>query len=103
MQVVRYSISDASSLRPYVGGWTSRSPPNVIDAKVGSARHRGAVAGRTWYDAMSGGLAVDLPTRERLRALRAHGRGLVAIHGARTWCGHGVFAHNLVKIGALAA
>jgi transposase, IS5 family len=23
--------------------------------------------------------------------------------GARTWCGHGVFAHNLVKIGALAA
>lgn len=25
------------------------------------------------------------------------------IHGARTWCGHGVFAHNLVKIGALAA
>jgi IS5 family transposase len=24
------------------------------------------------------------------------------IHGARTWCGHGVFAHNLVKIGALA-
>jgi IS5 family transposase len=26
---------------------------------------------------------------------------LVGIHGARTWCGHGVFAHNLVKIGAL--
>lgn len=25
------------------------------------------------------------------------------IQGARTWCGHGVFAHNLVKIGALAA
>jgi transposase, IS5 family len=25
------------------------------------------------------------------------------IHGARTWCGHGVFTHNLVKIGALAA
>jgi IS5 family transposase len=24
------------------------------------------------------------------------------IHGARTWCAHGVFAHNLVKIGALA-
>jgi transposase, IS5 family len=28
---------------------------------------------------------------------------LTAIAGARTWCGHGVFAHNLVKIGALAA
>jgi IS5 family transposase len=28
---------------------------------------------------------------------------LTGIHGARTWCGHGVFAHNLVKIGALAA
>jgi IS5 family transposase len=28
---------------------------------------------------------------------------LVGIAGARTWCGHGVFAHNLVKIGALAA
>lgn len=28
---------------------------------------------------------------------------LVGISGARTWCGHGVFAHNLVKIGALAA
>jgi transposase, IS5 family len=28
---------------------------------------------------------------------------LTSIHGARTCCGHGVFAHNLVKIGALAA
>jgi len=28
---------------------------------------------------------------------------LTTIHGARTWCGHGVFAHNLVKIGTLAA
>jgi IS5 family transposase len=27
---------------------------------------------------------------------------LTTIHGARTWCGHGVFAHNLVKIGTLA-
>jgi transposase, IS5 family len=23
------------------------------------------------------------------------------IHGARTWCGHGIFAHNLIKIAAL--
>ena len=28
---------------------------------------------------------------------------LTGIHGARTWCGHGVFAHNLVKIGTRAA
>jgi IS5 family transposase len=28
---------------------------------------------------------------------------LTTISGARIWCGHGVFAHNLVKIGALAA
>jgi IS5 family transposase len=28
---------------------------------------------------------------------------LTTITGARTWCGHGVFAHNLVKIGALGA
>ena len=28
---------------------------------------------------------------------------LTGLDGARTWCGHGVFAHNLVKIGALAA
>jgi IS5 family transposase len=28
---------------------------------------------------------------------------LTGIRGARTWCGHGVFAHNLVKIAALAA
>jgi IS5 family transposase len=28
---------------------------------------------------------------------------LTGIHGARTWCGHGVFAHNLVKIGTPAA
>jgi IS5 family transposase len=37
---------------------------------------------------------------------RSYGWGrteLTTIHGARTWCGHGVFAHNLVKIGALAA
>ena len=28
---------------------------------------------------------------------------LTGIHGARTWCGHGIFAHNLVKLSALAA
>jgi IS5 family transposase len=28
---------------------------------------------------------------------------LTGIAGARTWCGHGVFAHNLVKIGTLTA
>jgi IS5 family transposase len=28
---------------------------------------------------------------------------LTTLAGARTWCGHGVFAHNLVKISALAA
>lgn len=28
---------------------------------------------------------------------------LTGIHGARIWCGHGVFAHNLVKISALSA
>ena len=28
---------------------------------------------------------------------------LTGIHGARTWCGHGVFAHSLVKISTLAA
>jgi IS5 family transposase len=28
---------------------------------------------------------------------------LTGISGARTWCGHGVFAHNLVKISTLAA
>jgi len=28
---------------------------------------------------------------------------LTSIAGARTWCGHGVFAHNLVKISTLAA
>ena len=28
---------------------------------------------------------------------------LTGINGARTWCGHGVFAHNLVKIGTFAA
>ena len=25
------------------------------------------------------------------------------IDGARTWCGHGIFAHNLVKIAGLAS
>jgi transposase, IS5 family len=28
---------------------------------------------------------------------------LTGINGVRTWCGHGVFAHNLVKISVLAA
>ena len=28
---------------------------------------------------------------------------LTTLSGARTWCGHGVFAHNLVKIGTLTA
>jgi transposase, IS5 family len=28
---------------------------------------------------------------------------LTTLEGARTWCGHGVFAHNLVKISVLAA
>jgi len=31
---------------------------------------------------------------------RTHFTGL---NGARTWCAHGVFAHNLVKISSLAA
>jgi transposase, IS5 family len=37
---------------------------------------------------------------------RSHGWNrthFTGINGARTWCGHGVFAHNLIKIGALAA
>jgi transposase, IS5 family len=28
---------------------------------------------------------------------------LTGLDGVRTWCANGVFAHNLVKIGALAA
>ena len=32
-----------------------------------------------------------------------NGTELTGMNGARTWCGHGVFANNLVKIGALAA
>ena len=28
---------------------------------------------------------------------------LTGINGARTWCGHGVFAHDLVKVSTLAA
>jgi IS5 family transposase len=28
---------------------------------------------------------------------------LADMDGARTWCGHGVFAHNLVKIAVFAA
>jgi IS5 family transposase len=28
---------------------------------------------------------------------------LTGINGARTWCGYGVFTHNLVKIGTLTA
>ena len=28
---------------------------------------------------------------------------LTTLTGARTWCGHGVFAHNLVKISGLAS
>jgi transposase, IS5 family len=27
---------------------------------------------------------------------------LDGLAGARTWCGHGIFAHNLIKISALA-
>jgi IS5 family transposase len=27
--------------------------------------------------------------------------GIDGIEGARTWCGHGVFAHNLVKFSGL--
>jgi IS5 family transposase len=37
---------------------------------------------------------------------RSYGWGrakLDARSGAQIWCGHGVFAHNLIKIGALAA
>jgi len=34
---------------------------------------------------------------------RSYGWNRTELTGARTWCGHGVFAHNLVKIAALAA
>ena len=30
-----------------------------------------------------------------------HSGAIDGIDGARTWCGHGVFNHNLVKIAAL--
>jgi hypothetical protein len=42
----------------------------------------------------------DQPHQAKLR-LEPH--ELTSIHGARTWCGHGVFAHNLVKIGVTLA
>lgn len=32
-----------------------------------------------------------------------NGTELTGLDGVRTWCGHGIFAHNLVKISALAA
>jgi IS5 family transposase len=37
------------------------------------------------------------------RSYRWNRTELTGLDGARTWCGHGVFAHNLVKISALAA
>jgi len=37
------------------------------------------------------------------RSYRWNRTEFTGIQGARTWCGHGVFAHNLVKISALAA
>jgi hypothetical protein len=36
-------------------------------------------------------------------SVRRNRTELTGIQGARTWCRHGIFAHNLVKIGALAA
>jgi hypothetical protein len=33
---------------------------------------------------------------------RINGSQLTGIQGARIWCGHGVLAHNLVKVGTLA-
>jgi IS5 family transposase len=32
-----------------------------------------------------------------------HRTRLTTLTGARTWCGHGILAHNLVKITTLAA
>ncbi len=37
------------------------------------------------------------------RSYRWNRTELTTLAGARTWCGHGVFAHNLVKISALTA
>jgi transposase, IS5 family len=42
----------------------------------------------------------DQPPQAKLR-LEPH--RLTGLNGARTWCGHGVFAHNLIKLSALAA
>jgi IS5 family transposase len=37
------------------------------------------------------------------RSYRWNRTELTTLNGARTWCGHGVFAHNLVKVSALTA
>ena len=58
--------------------------------------------------AASGGWSSGAPDpRDRISYLkRGYGWDRTRLdgrHGAAIWCGHGVFAHNLVKIGVLAS
>ena len=51
-----------------------------------------------------GPMANRLRRTHQLRQTRLRTRtapAMTALDGARTWCGHGIFAHNLVKIAGL--
>jgi hypothetical protein len=58
------------------------------------------------FDRLAAGEAVDAATGVQFTEELKHRFGwdrtrLDGIHGARIWCGHGMFAHNLVKVGGL--
>ena len=69
-----------------------KGKPNASGAPVENRR-----PSRRWSDgepaAKDGSAAPNATSVARTR--------IDGIDGARTWCGHGIFAHNLVKIGAL--
>ncbi len=67
-------------------------PGAARQAEERSRRFRRLVKWRTGSE----GRVSQLKHRDGLDRTRLDG-----IQGARTWCGHGVFAHNLVKIGGL--
>ena len=76
---------------------TSCSPPRA-DRPRRAARSRTDVPSARWCDgapAVKDGSAAPNATSDSPRT-RIDG-----LAGARTWCGHGIFAHNLVKISGL--
>ena len=98
-----YARDEIPQITSYPGGQTTPSPqaidftPGELLGSVSGEHSRGFHRLVKWRTGCEGRISY-LKRCYGWDRTRLDGR-----QGAAIWCGHGVFAHNLVKIGALAS